>query len=47
MARCRGCKREVADSDLFGTLCGRCEKIQGDVMLDIAAELRANRELGV
>jgi len=47
MARCRACRRKVADGALLGMLCGRCEKIQGDVMVDLAAELRANDGLGV
>jgi hypothetical protein len=33
--KCAICDRERVD----GVYCGRCEKIQGDVMVDVKAEL--------
>ena len=39
MRRCRLCGRLKNEPDTDGLYCGRCEKIQGDVMADLAVEL--------
>jgi hypothetical protein len=35
--RCRLCGKDVPE--LFGPYCGRCDKIVGDINVDLAAEL--------
>ncbi len=36
--KCRHCEQEAIES--LGGCCGRCDKIQGDAALDLAAEWR-------
>ncbi len=39
MKRCKSCGELKNPEDLDGQYCGRCDKIQGDVMADLKAEL--------
>ena len=39
MKRCELCGRLKTQVEDDGPYCGRCEKIQGDVMADLQAEL--------
>ena len=39
MKRCKLCGKLKSPIDLDGQYCGRCEKIAGDVMLDLKLEL--------
>ena len=39
MRRCKLCGRLKTQAEADDVYCGRCEKIQGDVMADLQAEL--------
>ncbi len=39
MKKCKLCGELKSPNDLDGQYCGRCEKLQGDLLADLAAEL--------
>ena len=39
MKKCKSCGKEKEDDEMY---CGRCEKIVGDVMMDLRVEMECD-----